>query len=289
MTFNNLKIATIGCANNHTYNVEDLGSTPQILTEIIEGSNKFCSTLENAKKPIMIIGDGVYSRVDANSILENLHIIAEKYNFIEEGWNGFNVLHNDASTIGAISLGFTPINQDFSAKNMAEKISSGDMEVLFLLGADEIMIPKDHKGFVIYIGHHGDSGAHIADVILPASAFTEKNATYINNEGRVQKTQLAVLPPNKAVADFEAILKVAVSLNIDLGFDDYKSLNIVLGKAIYELYKHDGKIKFTSTASKIKSDKISPRKINFHSSNSISRNSVTMAACVKEFSTLGDS
>ena len=62
------------------------------------------------------------------------------------------------------------------------------------------------KAFVVYVGTHGDAGAHRADVILPSAAYTEKSGTYVNTEGRVQLAERAVFPPGDAKEDW-AILR----------------------------------------------------------------------------------
>jgi len=73
---------------------------------------------------------------------------------------------------------------------------AGGLELVFLLGADEIEIAPG--AFVVYIGTHGDRGAHRADVILPGAAYPEKSATYVNTEGRVQMATRASFPPGDA-------------------------------------------------------------------------------------------
>ncbi len=282
--FNDLKIFTLGASNNLTHKAEDLGNKIESIIQIEEGSHEFCSILSKAKKPLMIIGDGIYSRADSINLLRSLASIAKKYNFLSEGWNGFNMLHNEAATTGALSIGFVPASKEFLAKKMAEKAVNGEMEILFLLGADEIEISKDHKSLVIYIGHHGDKNANIADIVLPSAAFTEKNATYVNNEGRVQRTMAAILPPFKAIPDFEIILKIAESLDIDLGASNYEDISSLLAKILPNFLPNSEKIDFKNDSAKIKLDIFAPKNINFYLTNSISRNSPTMASCIKELS-----
>ncbi len=117
---------------------------------------------------------------------------------VVEGWNGFNVLHTAAARVGALDLGFLPGSGGRDIGGILTGAKAGDIEVVYLLGADEIDTDAVGKAFVIYQGHHGDAGAHRADVILPGAAYTEKNGTYVNTEGRVQRTQLAVFPPGEA-------------------------------------------------------------------------------------------
>ena len=281
--FNNLKVARIGNVDNQTYPMTELGSDPKIIEEILSGKHEFCKTLKSAKNPIMIIGDGIYSRNDSLALTYQLHSIATKFGFIKESWNGFNILHNHASNVGAIDLGFRQNGKSLSAKEMIKKTSTGDLDLLFLLGADETSIPKDHKGFVVYIGHHGDNGAHIADIVLPSSAYTEKNATYVNNEGRIQHTNLAVLPPLKAISDSDVIFKIAETAGVQLDFKDTESLKKALIKELPKLEVGSYKVEFAKQGEKALATKISTPKFNFYHTNSISRSSPTMASCTKEF------
>ncbi len=270
--FNNLKVARIGAQSDQTFSVIELGDSTASIQEIENNTHKFCLNLASAKNPMMIIGDGIYSRSDSLALLESLRKIATQYNI------GFNILHNHASTVGAIDVGFIATDDKFTALKMAEKISTGEMELLFLLGADEVDIQRDHKGFVVYIGHHGDRGAQIADIVLPAAAFTEKDATYINNEGKMQRTNIAVLPVGKAIPDFEVIIKIAESLGIDLGFNNLHGVRKLINS---ESQKNRSMCKMKAT--KIFSSPIASVAVNFYHTNSISRASPTMANCVKEF------
>ena len=102
------------------------------------------------------------------------------------------MLHTAASRVGALDLGFVPGEGGLNAAAMAK---AGALDVLFLLGADEIDVPPG--AFVVYIGTHGDSGAHRADVILPGAAYTGKSGLYVNTEGRVQMAEPRQLPAGR--------------------------------------------------------------------------------------------
>ena len=125
----------------------------------------------------------------------SLKTIAEKTDIVTSDWNGFNVLHTAASRVGGMDIGFVAGEGGLNTAGILAGAASGAIETLFLLGADEVDVSKAGKTFVIYQGHHGDRGAHNADVILPGAAYTEKSATYVNLEGRVQQTTQAIFPP----------------------------------------------------------------------------------------------
>ena len=111
------------------------------------------------------------------------------------------MLHTAAARVGALDIGFVPGRGRLDAAAMAK---AGALDVLFLLGADEIDVAPG--AFVVYIGTHGDRGAHRADVILPGAAYTEKSGIYVNTEGRVQMADRAGFPPGDAREDW-AILR----------------------------------------------------------------------------------
>src|SRR5262249_44573416 len=149
------------------------------------------------KRPIWLIGQGALARKDSVAILSLAAKAAQAAGAIQDGWNGFGVLHTAASRVGALDVGFVPGAGRHRAAAMA---AQGALDVLFLLGADEIEV--DPGAFVIYIGTHGDRGAHRADVILPAAAYPEKSGLYVNTEGRVQLAGRAAFPPGNAREDW---------------------------------------------------------------------------------------
>ena len=87
-----------------------------------------------------------------------------------------------------------------------KKAASLTPKFIYLLNADEVdpaSIPR--SAFVVYQGHHGDVGAQLADVVLPAAAYTEKSTTWINTEGRAQLGRTAVPSPGAAREDWKII------------------------------------------------------------------------------------
>ena len=101
----------------------------------------------------------------------------------KDGWNGFNVLHTAAARVGGLELGFVPGEGGRDLAGILAGAGKGEIEVVYLLGADEIDTAQLGKAFVIYQGHHGDRGAHRADVILPGAAYTEKDAHLREHRG----------------------------------------------------------------------------------------------------------
>ena len=198
-------VARIGPPADLTYPVTELGAGPPTLAELAGGSHEFCERLEQAARPMLIVGQGALARPDGAAILASARAIAERYAMVRDDWCGFNVLHTAAARVGGLDLGLVPEPGGRDVAGILEGASKGEIEVVFLLGADEIDADRLGEAFVIYQGHHGDRGAARADVILPGSAYTEKNATYVNTEGRPQRAKLAVFPPGDAKEDWKIL------------------------------------------------------------------------------------
>ncbi|KAJ6644937.1 NADH-quinone oxidoreductase subunit G [Pseudolycoriella hygida] len=185
------------------------GSDPKIIIQIIKGEHNFTKELEKAKNPIIIIGDGVYSRDDGYALLALVHQLAQQYKIVRENWNGFNILHNHASMVGSLDIGFTPQNGSYSVAKILRKSEEGEIKLVYLLGSDEIDMSRLKSSFIVYQGHHGDQGANIADVIFPATSYIEKEAIYVNFEGRAQSTKAATSPLGQAKEDWIIIKELA--------------------------------------------------------------------------------
>lgn len=190
---NGLEVATIGPANNLAYDYKHLGNSLQVLKDLADGNHPYCERIKKATLPMIIVGSETLARSDGEAIQNYINKLAEGTNLINEpeGWNGINILHSDASKVGTLDLGITT------------KLPNKDAKLVFLLGADNFRhedIPSD--AFVIYMGSTGDEGVYYADLILPSSSYLEKMGTFVNLDGRVQTTRVAVNPPGFARSDW---------------------------------------------------------------------------------------
>jgi NADH-quinone oxidoreductase subunit G len=212
-------VARIGPSADLTYRVLELGAGTAALAGLADGSHEFGARLEQAERPMLILGMGALARSDGNAILAAAREIAERCGMVRDDWNGFNVLHTAAARVGGLDLGLVPDKGGKDVAGMLKAAQAGELEVLFLLGADEIDTRALGDAFVIYQGHHGDRGAQRADVILPGAAYTEKNGTYVNTEGRPQRGRLAVFPPGDAKEDWKILRALGEALGFRLPFD----------------------------------------------------------------------
>ncbi|AAW70964.1 NADH-quinone oxidoreductase subunit G [Wolbachia endosymbiont of Brugia malayi] len=284
----NFPIASIGPDIEYLYHVEKLGNNPGVLNEIAKGNHKFCKLLSAAQNPMLIIGQDALTRDDSESILALAGAIAEKFNMVRNDWNGFNVLHKAAARVGGLDIGFVPKKDGKNINQILEQAESGEIEVVYLLGADEINTLKLENAFVIYQGHHGDRGAHMADIILPGAAYTEKYATYVNTEGRVQRAKLAVSPPGEAKEDWSIIKNLSQYLGLSLPYDSLFDVRKKLDAIGPQFRNTDQVVKnkwmsITCNEIKLSSVPFFLKECNFYMTDSISRASKIMANCTKAF------
>jgi NADH-quinone oxidoreductase subunit G len=268
-----ISIGVIGEDVDLTYRYDYLGAGPDTLAEVASVSNSFTKVLKKAEKPMIIVGAGALTRADGEAVLGAARKIAEDTGMISDDWNGFNILQSAASRVGGLDLGFVP----------GGEFSYGEMDVVYLLGADEIDMAVLGDAFVVYQGHHGDAGAHRADVILPGAAYTEKNATYVNIEGRAQRTQLASFPVGEAKEDWAIIRALSAELGQTLPFDSLAELRSKMIKATPSLGNIDEVTPaewgaFGSDGAMSSDVFVNPIE-NFFMTDPISRASSTMAEC----------
>ncbi|EFX87607.1 hypothetical protein DAPPUDRAFT_192333 [Daphnia pulex] len=288
---NDLRVATVGPDVDLTYETENLGDSMQVLQDLAEGRHAFSKVLNGAKRPIIVVGSGALQREDGATVLQLTQRIAQNARVaanVGHDWRVLNVLQRVASQVAALDLGY---------KAGIEAIRANPPKVLFLLGADEGVIsredlPKDC--FVIYQGHHGDRGASMADAVLPGAAYTEKQATYVNMEGRAQQTYTAITPPGLAREDWKILRALGEVVGVKLPYDTLTQLRARLTEVSPNLTRY-GDVEsanyFAQAVELAKLVKAQPNSApldvrqktleDFYITDSISRASPTMAKCVQ--------
>ncbi len=279
-----LKIGLIGERAALTYDYDYLGAGPDSLTKLVKAKTGFAAVLQAAKRPMIIVGAGALAREDGAAVLAEAGQAANAFGVVAQGWNGFNVLHGAASRVGGLDLGFIPKKGGLDAKAMTAK---GALDVLVLLGADEVDLTAT-DAFVIYLGTHGDVGAHRADVILPGAAYTEKDGLYVNTEGRPQLGERAAFPKGEAREDWAILRALSERVGAKLPYDTLNQLRAKL----FADHPTFGQVDHApgSTPAALDLGKVgvkgavsdapfaSPVK-DFYFTNPIARASVTMAEC----------
>jgi len=274
------KFGLLGEAADLTYRYEHLGTSAADLGKA-GGESAFVEALKGAERPAIIVGQGA---LKDQAVLKAVADAAASLGVVRDGWNGWNVLHTAAARVGGLDLGFLPVEGGKAAGEMLEK---GALDVLILLGADELDLSRT-DAFVVYLGTHGDAGAHRADVILPGAAYTEKAGLYVNTEGRVQRGERAVFPKGEAKEDWAILRALSGELGATLPYDTLDQLRAKLfadhptfGQIDYAPGSTPAALDLGTlgAAGDVGAAPLASPIRAFHLTNPIARASVTMAEC----------
>ena len=220
---NETEVAVLGPEMDLSYKYTHLGTSPDVLSQMSIGAHPFAERFKRATNPLIIVGQGVMCRKDGRSRLKQLYNLAQTSPVFGSSWQIVNFLHRQASQVGAMDIGY----------RISAHPSVSSVRLLYLLGADEVEISRDRlplDSLVVYQGHHGDKGAHLADVILPGAAYTEKEATFVNTEGRTQTTQAAVTPPGEAREDWAIIRALSEFAGYTLPYENIEEVRHRMGE-----------------------------------------------------------
>ncbi|WAC48892.1 NADH-quinone oxidoreductase subunit NuoG [Asticcacaulis sp. SL142] len=276
-----VQVAVIGEPYDLTYDYVHLGAGPKALKDLKK--HVFRDVLKNAKKPAVLVGNGAISGSDGAAVLNLIASeVLSAYDVVRADWNGFNIVHQAASRVAGLDIGFVPQGGGLDTEAML----AGGLDVVVLLGADEIDTAKLKGSFVVYIGHHGDAGAAIADVILPSAAYTEKSGIYVNLEGRVQIAERAVFPKGDAKEDWAIMRALSEALGKTLPYDSQSDLRAKLiadhptfGRIDVKPSQKSFDVKTLGAKGEV-SDRVFASNIkDFYLTNPIARASVAMAEC----------
>ena len=264
------KVFIIGPEWETTYPAQFLGNDLFVLDNL---PSDVVEAFDKAERPAIILGGGGL----AKGALAPLLSLAAQFRLVRDGWNGFNVLHMAASRMGGLMLGY-------AQKGGIRDIAAAAPKLVFALGADEVDFSAFERALKVYIGHHGDKGAHAADIILPAAAYTEKNGTFVSTEGRVQFAEKAVFAPGDAREDWTILRALADALGVSVGFDSFAELQAAMIAEVPALGK-EGLVDYGTLASGggTASGAIEAYPIkDFYMTNPIARASATMQRCSAE-------
>ncbi|MBO0663791.1 NADH-quinone oxidoreductase subunit NuoG [Jiella sp. MQZ9-1] len=273
-------VGVIGENVDLRYDYTYLGAGTETLSDVAKASKGFFDALKKAERPMIIVGSGAVSGDNGAAVLASAAALASEIGAVTEGWNGFNVLHTAASRVGGLDIGFVPGKGGLSFADM----TSGSVELLFNLGADEVDIAPG--AFVVYVGTHGDRGAHRADVILPGAAYTEKDGTFVNLEGRAQVASRAAFPPGDAREDWAIIRALSAVLGKTLPFDSLAALRRDLYQSHPQMRSDrveaaaiDDVLRLADKAGSLDHAHLGSKLGDFYLTNPIARASKVMAEC----------
>ena len=269
---NKTEIFSLEDVGDLTYPYKVLENNSKVIDKIIKNEHNLSNKIASAEKPIIILGQSLLNSNNGAYIFEELKRYLTSINKIDDNWNALNILSTDASAVGSYDLGIFSSN-DGSNKTL-KKIEDGDVEVIFLLGQDNIKIKKSNE-FIIYIGSHGDNGADMADLILPGAAYTEQDGYFTNLEGKLQKAYKASYPPGEAKEDWQIINELSSTI---LGNPLFKNKDELL-KSMQNHLNNQNIKNFDVPTYNLNDEKILVEDIDYYYSNTIARASKTMSEC----------
>jgi NADH-quinone oxidoreductase subunit G len=214
------EVGVIGERMDLGYPHQRLGSGPDALEGV--GRAALLGFLAEGKRPLVIVGQGAVARPDGAAVLAQVMALAE------DAGAGFFMLHTAASRVGALDVGAV------APGGVPDALAA---ETIWNLGADEGDIPAGP--FVIYQGSHGDRGAHRADLILPAAAWTEESGIFVNTEGRPQLANRAGFPPGEARENWAILRAVSGALGAPQPWNALAELRAELFRAHPHLARLD--------------------------------------------------
>jgi NADH-quinone oxidoreductase subunit G len=265
------KVFIVGPHWETTYPAEFLGDDAAVLGKL---PAHVAEAMAKAGRPAVIVGAGGLVAGALGPALA----LSESWKLVRDGWNGFNVLHLAAARMGALMLGFA------QQGGMADLVAAKP-KVVLALGADEVDFTQFEGALKVYIGHHGDKGAHAADIILPGSAYTEKSGTYVNTEGRVQFADKAVFAPGDAREDWTILRALADAFGVSVGFDSFDQLRAAMIAEVPALGQEGladyGALPKAGAKAKAQGKIAYPIR-DFYLTNPIARSSPTMQRCSAE-------
>ena len=219
-----LEVGMIGEAADLTYSYAHVGTSAADVAVFAASNKGFAKTFKTAKNPVIIVGAAALRGEAGQALLAALGELAKTANVIRDDHNGFNILHGAASRVGGLDMGFLPGEGGLRTDAILDAAQQGAIKTVYLMGADELDTSKLKDAFVIYQGHHGDNGAHVADVILPGAAYTEKSGLYVNLEGRVQMSDRATSPKGDAKEDWAIVRAISAKVDRVLPYDSLDGL-----------------------------------------------------------------
>ena len=271
---NKVNIYSIGDPGDLTYPYKIIGSNTNVIKDIVSGKHKISNEIKKSKIPIFIIGESALVGKKGKYVFEEVKNFLYKNNFIIKAWNALNTLNQNASRVGAIELGIYSITQNNNF-SFFDKLDKDEFKFLYLLGADDFNFSKKDK-FIVYQGSHGDKGAEIADIVLPGSAYTEKDGLFVNLEGKIQNAYKATYPPGESKEDWIVFKDLAKLMSKPFDFDNV----LILREQIIKIFNNENvNISKNTLVTDYVDDNILIKSIDYYHTNAIARSSKIMNEC----------
>ena len=271
---NKFKVFSFTDVGDLTYPYEIVENNTKYLTEFCNKKGKIYSELKKSKRPMIICGSSFFKLKNCKFLYEGIeNVLNENKNLFDKHWKPLNILSKNASTVGGLDLNIVKENEGFNST--LNKLKKNEFDIIFLFGQDQIVFDKKNE-FVVYVGHHGDLGAEIADIILPCPAYTEQDGFYTNLEGKIQKSFKSSFPLGNSKEEWEIVNDISEKFKKKTLFKNRENLVHSMKNYlnIKKIIKNEVKIK-----EHIEDEIIFVDEIDYYHSNVIARASKTMSEC----------
>ena len=271
---NKFKVFSFTDVGDLTYPYEIVENNTKYLTEFCNKKGKIYSELKKSKRPMIICGSSFFKLKNCKFLYEGIeNVLNENKNLFDKHWKPLNILSKNASTVGGLDLNIVKENEGFNST--LNKLKKNEFDIIFLFGQDQIVFDKKNE-FVVYVGHHGDLGAEIADIILPCPAYTEQDGFYTNLEGKIQKSFKSSFPLGNSKEEWEILNDISEKFKKKTLFKNRENLVHSMKNYlnIKKIIKNEVKIK-----EHIEDEIIFVDEIDYYHSNVIARASKTMSEC----------
>ena len=293
---NKLKVYYIGPKVSLNYKAKHLGNSLNILMNISEGKHSFCKILKKSSKPLIIYGNNILERKDYNELFFKNILLNLKNTLLS-----IKILNTDTSDINCLNLNIKPAKNSIFNFNKNNGLNiCNNIDVLYLIGVDTLPFTIPEHTFVIYQNSHGNKIAQKADLILPSEAIFEKESTYCNIEGRVQKSYKVINNINAKkdsniinflykflIKDVYKKSLLPKPFNIKNTFF-YSPNLVVLNKLSNTFFNKKNITKFSFLNKVIINSIIKVKFSDFYKTNIITKSSLTMTKCSKTLQKLSN-
>lgn len=285
----NLPVYVIGAEVDLTYTYKLIGTKPEDLEMLNQNESAIFKELKKFEKPMIVVGADALGRKDGLAVYKEAEKLADSIGALSSNWNGFNVLHNKPSSVAALDMKVHPESkQGMDLNKTLKALEKGEVDTLILYGESDYVPAEKLKGakFTVYIGTHKGSYADIADLVLPVTPYTEKDAWWVNTEGRLQEAKAAVSPLMNAKEDWKVFRHLSGELGKALTFNSLEELRQEIVEKHPE-YKYNGNLapseQWVGIAGqgKLLKKEFEQSIVSFYKTNEILKASKVMTECEK--------
>ena len=126
------------------------------------------------------------------------------------------------------SRGAEELGLKSDVKTILEKAASAEIKILYIFqhnfDSPEAQEMLGQAGYVIFQGTNWNKTVEVSNAVLPGATYAEKDGTFTNFEGRLQRFQQALLPLSESTSDIEILSTLARKLGYPVTYLDAEEI-----------------------------------------------------------------